>query len=51
MSKEPRSEVIIIRFPKSTVDALKEKQAAVGVSISEQVRRAVTATLRAESEQ
>lgn len=47
--KELMPEVVVVRFPKSLVAALKEKQDAVGVSMSEQIRRYVTAALKAES--
>jgi hypothetical protein len=49
MSKELKSDVVIVRFQPSVVAELKRRQDEVGVSISEQVRRAVNASLKAEA--
>lgn len=40
------SEIISVRFPKVVVDALRARHAAEGVLPSEQIRRAVTASLK-----
>jgi|HubBroStandDraft_2_1064218.scaffolds.fasta_scaffold138840_2 hypothetical protein len=49
MTKE-LSEIISVRFPKSTVDALKRRQAAIGIPVSESIRRAVAEALDEELE-
>jgi len=49
MPKELKSDIVIVHFEPSVVAAMRRRQSEVGVSISEQVRRAVAAALKAES--
>jgi len=40
------TEIISVRFPKSVVDAMRERHAAEGILPSEQIRRAVSAAMK-----
>jgi hypothetical protein len=49
MSKELKSDIVIVHFQPSVVAEMRRRQSEVGICISEQVRRAVAAALKAES--
>ena len=46
--KERKSETVLVRFPKSLLEPIKTKSAETGATVSELIRRAVSAQIAAK---
>ena len=46
--KEPKTEIVLVRFPKSLIAPIRAKSVETGATVSELIRRAVAAGLAAK---